>query len=174
MAGAMLSSTDVQEELSLAYVRAVACHAGFSVEGVTKDRDGIDLHIHARDLIVPEAALSSPVLAVQLKAHGVENAPEEPTFPFDVPVKNYNKLCVPRSAIPRVLVVYLMPKQPAEWLNWSEEKLVMRRSAYWHSLRGKPPSTNQEKHRIQIDRANVFNPQSVRALLERVAKEEDL
>ena len=174
MAPAMLSKQDVQEELSLAYVHAVASRAGFSAEVVRKDRDGIDLHIHARDLVVDDASLTSPVVAVQLKAHMIELEPVGATFPFDVPIHNYNRLCAPRSAIPSILVVFAMPRDESAWVECTEGALVLRRSAYWMNLKGAPPSPNESTKRVHVDRANLFNPETVRALLVRVAREENL
>lgn len=170
----MLSKQDIQEELSLAYVHAVACRAGFSVEGVKKDRDGIDLHIHARELVVPDATLTSPVIAVQLKAHMIELEEGSQAFPFDVPVGNYNRLCAARSAIPAILVVFAMPRDESAWVECSEDALVLRRSAYWMSLRGAPLSPNDATKRVHVSRANVFNPEAVQMLLTRVAREEAL
>jgi Domain of unknown function (DUF4365) len=174
MDGSMLTTNDIKEELSLAFVRAVACRAGFSVDPIGKDRDSIDVIIRARGLIVPDAALTSPALEMQLKATAVQTPPVEATFPFDLPVKNYNDLVPQRAAIPRLLLVYIMPLDPATWLDCTEDALIMRRSAYWHSLRGKPKVLASSTKRVQLSRANVFTPDSLRMLLERVAREEEL
>ena len=64
----MLWPNDIKEELSLAYVHAVATRAGFSVEWIKKDRDSIDLKIMARGRLDDNATLYSPELSVQLKA----------------------------------------------------------------------------------------------------------
>jgi len=44
----VLTRNDIMEELRLVYVRAVASRAGFPVEEIRRDRDSVDLHIHAR------------------------------------------------------------------------------------------------------------------------------
>ena len=65
----MLWHNDIKEELSLAYVHAVATRAGFAVEGIKKDRDSVDLKILARGRLHADASLESPELSVQLKGN---------------------------------------------------------------------------------------------------------
>lgn len=168
----MLSTNDVKEELSLTYVQAIASRAGYSVEGVRRDRDSVDVIIRAKGFF-PDAALMSPAIDLQLKATAIDLAAHPERISFDLPVKNYKEL-VPRSAIPRLLVLYAMPVDDTTWLGWSEESLVLRRTAYYLNLKGHPPTASEYTTRVQIPRANVFNPETVRMLLERVAREEDL
>ena len=169
----MLSENDIMEELSLAYVRAVVSRAGYAVEEVRRDRDSIDLHIHARGQIAP-ATLHSPVLGVQLKSTKLD-PPVAPaaTFPFDLKVKNYSDLIAP-SMIPRILVVFSMPEDREQWLACSEDALVLRRAAYWCSLAGFASTSNTATVRVQVPRAQVFDGAAVASLLVRVARQEGL
>lgn len=64
----MLSENDIKEELSHAYVHAVAAHAGFSFERITKDRDSIDATICAKGYLAADSNFASPKLDLQLKA----------------------------------------------------------------------------------------------------------
>jgi hypothetical protein len=66
----------------------------------------------------------------------------------------------------------VLPEDEAQWLSQSLEELVMRRCAYWVSLRGVEPTTNQRTIRIRMPRANVFSSAAVCQLLDE-AKEED-
>lgn len=158
------------EELSLTYVRAVASRGGFAVEEVRRDRDGIDLHIHARGRI-GSGAVHSPVLGVQLKSTALDPSAEHERIAFDLKVKNYNDLTSP-TLIPRVLVVFLLPEDPTMWLTCTEDALVLRRSAYWLSLWKLPPTTNESTARVHLPRSQVFDTPCVRRLLETIAREE--
>lgn len=169
----MLSESDVKEELSLAYVRAVAARAGFSVEETRKDRDSVDLTICARGALCPDAPITSPDLKVQLKATALGPLPER-EFDFDLPSHNYNALADTKRSVPLILVVFVMPKDKAQWLSCTESRLALRHCAYWVSLAGQSPTSNQTKQCIKVPRAQVFNPRSLRALLVRVAREEGL
>jgi hypothetical protein len=93
--------------------------------------------------------------------------------PFDLKVKNHNDL-VRLTFIPGVLVVFVLPEDPSQWLTWSEEALVLRRSAYWLSLRGRAPTTNESSVRVHLPRAQVFDGTALTALLGRISRQEEL
>lgn len=158
------------EELSLVYVRAVASRGGFAVEEVRRDRDSIDLHIHARGSL-GGGVLHSPVLAVQLKSTARDLAEDGPGFHYDLKVRNYNDLVRP-TLIPCVLVLFLLPEDPNSWLTWTEQALVLRRSAYWLSLCGRPATANESTARVQMSRTRVFDSACIRGLLERISRQE--
>ena len=169
----MLTTNDIKEELSIAYVRAVASRAGFAVEEIRRDRDSIDLKIYARGRLTPAATLMSPELAVQLKAT-VLAAPCGRSFSFPLPRKNYDDLIVEKTLVPRILVVFTMPRDATTWLRCSHGALTLKQCAYWASLRGLPPTTNKATKTVTLRRAQPFNPTALRGLLERVACQEDL
>lgn len=166
----MLEPNDIKEELSLAYVRAVASRAGFAVEEVRRDRDSIDLHVCARGAL-DGGPVESPVLDVQLKSTSRDLPAGGTKIPYDLKVKNYNDL-VRNTLIPRILVVFFLPEDPEHWLTLTDEALVLRRAAYWLSLKGRPPTTNKETERVQLLRSRVFDPTSIRDILGRIAREE--
>lgn len=168
----MLSHNDIMEELSLAYVRAVASRASFAVEEVRRDRDSVDLRIHARG-VLGDGEVHSPVLGVQLKSTALDVPADSTRVPFDLKVKNYNDLVRP-TLIPGVLVVFLMPSDPEHWLTWTEEALVLRRSAYWLSLRGMPVTTNDATTRVHLSRTQVFDLAAIRGLLQQISRGEEL
>lgn len=168
----MLTTNDIKEELSIAYVRAVASRAGFAVEEIRKDRDSIDLKILARGRLTPAATLTAPELAVQLKAT-VLAAPCGSSFTFPLPRKNYDDLAE-KTLVPRILVVFTMPRDPKTWLRCSHGALTLKQCAYWASLRGLPPTTNRTTKAVTLRRAQPFNPTTLRDLLVRVACQEDL
>jgi hypothetical protein len=168
----MLSENDVKEELSYAYVHAIASRAEFSCESIAKDRDSIDLHICARGRLHPESSLISPQLAVQLKATALDPLPDG-AFDFRLKRKNYDDLRQ-RSMVPRILVVFVMPADPAAWVNLSEEALLLRRCAYWCSLRGAPDSENERYQMVSISRRNAFTGEALRALMVKASRQEEI
>lgn len=115
--------------------------------------------------------LHSPALAVQLKSTAFD-LPEGCTgFPYDLKVRNYNDLIRP-TLIPCVLVLLLLPADEERWLTWTEEALVLRRSAYWLSLCGLPATSNEATARVHLPRGQVFDSAGIRGLLERVSRQE--
>ncbi|MFZ5891860.1 MAG: DUF4365 domain-containing protein [Myxococcota bacterium] len=168
----MLYINDKKEELSLVYVHAVAAAAGFSVEKIRRDRDSIDLSVCSAGPLSQDASLNSPSLDIQLKAHVCEPLPPE-GFAFDLPVKNYNDLVVKRL-VPAILVVFIMPEEAARWLTCSEDALILKNCAYWLSLRGSNPTANTATQRVHVARANLLDPPTLRTLLTRIGREEEL
>jgi hypothetical protein len=165
----MLWPNDIKEELSLAYVHAVATRAGFAVEGIKKDRDSVDLKILARGRLDPQSSLESPELSVQLKATQRDISGGD-NLHFDLPLNNYADL-TKRAMVPRILVVFFMPEDETEWVTVTNESLIMRRSAFWMSLLGFPPSTNTTSQRVHLPPSQGFDPDSLRAMLARVSQE---
>jgi len=171
----MLSANDVKEQLSVAYVQAVAARAGFSVERVLVDRDSVDLKVCGRGWMGGGATLSSPELGIQLKATSrpVDLAGGTERFSFALSRKNYNDL-VRATLVPRILVVVVMPESEAEWLTLTPEALTLRRCAYWKSLRGAAPTENGTGQAVHLSRARSFTHESLRELLGKVSREEEL
>ncbi|MCP3135854.1 DUF4365 domain-containing protein [Pyxidicoccus xibeiensis] len=168
----MLGPNDIKEQLSLAYIHAVASRAGCSVEKVGVDRDSIDLKLCARGQFVDDAALTSPELAVQLKATARASLTED-TLSFVLSKKNYDDL-VAHSLVPRILVVFVMPEDEAQWFTLTPESLILRRCAYWHSLRGEPRTANGTAQTVHLSRQRLFTHDTLRELLMKVAREEAL
>jgi hypothetical protein len=56
----------------------------------------------------------------------------------------------------------------------TNESLIMRRSAYWMSLLGAPPSTNIASQRVHFQPTQGFDPASLKSMLVRVSQEEVL
>ena len=82
--------------------------------------------------------------------------------------RTYELLRDPEAPIPRILVLLVLPDDEAEWLDQSEEHLVLRRCAYWQSLTGWEPVTNRKTVRLTIPRNNVFSVESLRGIMNRV------
>lgn len=166
-----LAETDIQEELSLAYVRAVASSVGYSVEEVRKDRDSIDLRICAKGKLADDVNLESPILSVQLKSsYAIEMVAEKLSFPLKL--KNYNDLRRTKVQMPAILVVLVLPRERERWISWTPEQLELRHCAFWHSLRGSPETTNSTTCSIAIPREQTFTPQTLQDLMLKVAREQ--
>jgi hypothetical protein len=122
------------------------------------DRDSVDLGFMATGRMRPN-------LHVQLKATiNLRKAGE--IFKFALKKKNYDDLRVP-TQVPRIVVVLALPKQETSWLNVSVSHLVMKRCAYWASLRGEPElPDDQASVSIEIPTVNRFDVDCLRKLME--------
>lgn len=154
-----------KEEFSRAYVLAVAAAAGMSTYGLSVDDDSIDIGLAARG---GQGRLRSPRIELQLKCTA-EQPPPGPDFPHELKIKNYEELCG-ASVVPRILVVVVVPELPGDWLNHSEDQLVLRRCAYWVSLREMPNVQNTRSVTIRMPRVQVFNVTALIQLMSMVGE----
>ena len=138
----ILRSEGRQEALSKAYAHAVAAGAGYTTATYDYDRHGIDLLIQA-------GGDFSPALGLQLKATVNLKSLDHEWFSFQLEARYYEALRRP-SQTPKLLVVLDMPRvEEADWISVTVEELIVRRCAYWHSLKG-CPERSQSKPTIRI------------------------
>jgi Domain of unknown function (DUF4365) len=155
----LLSDQDSESSLSIAFVHAIAAHAGYICgEPPGPDRDSIDLQVSAGGPMRPK-------LDIQLKA--TKNLIEhEDAFSFPLKVKNYNDL-IAETQTPRILVVMQLHPNTNEWLSRTDEELVLRKSAYWISLKGKTQTENSATVTISIPKTNKFDVKGLQELMEK-------
>jgi hypothetical protein len=158
MSDALLTIQDRQEALSWAYANVIAAGAGYTTYKPDFDRDSVDIGFNA-------AGAARPNLHVQLKAT-INLRKEGNVFRFSLKKKNYDDLRVP-TQVPRILVVLALPKAETSWLNVSVSRLIMRRSAYWVSLKGQAElPEGQASVTITIPMANTFDVSALKKLME--------
>jgi Domain of unknown function (DUF4365) len=160
---------DHKEQVSFAYVRAVAAVAGFGIieNPYHPDDDSIDVKFHSK-------TKRRAQLEAQLKCTACELVPNGATeIPFDLPTKNYNDLVVD-VLTPRILIVVTVPILQADWCLHSEQELLLRRCGYFVSLAGREPSENKNTVRIKLPRANVLTPAKLTELMSKIDAGEPL
>lgn len=168
----MLTDNDIKEELSYAYLHAVASRAGFGCDRISKDRGSVDVVLSADGGFPADAVLRHAVMQIQLKATS-QIASGDVEFSFSLPIKNYHELRA-RSQAPRLLVVFLMAEDPKHWLTVDESTLIARRCAYWCNLKGEPETDNETSRSVRIASRNIFSPEALTALMTRVARQEEI
>ena len=167
----MMDLSQQKEQFSRAYVHAVASVAGFSLYESKVDDDSIDVGFAQRGGVDGDC-YRSPKIEAQLKCTSREEVGGKDAISFDLKVKNYNEICPEHFLVPRILIVVIVPENIDEWLHQTEEELVLRRCAWWMSLRGEPMSDNVKTIRVSLPRAQVFGPQSLRDIMQKVASGE--
>ena len=61
----------------------------------------------------------------------------------------------------------LLPKDDGEWLHQTVDRLLIKRCAYWKSLRGMPDTENTTSVTIRIATAQIFDAPALNALMEK-------
>jgi Domain of unknown function (DUF4365) len=157
--------------LSRAYVRAIAARAEVVCVEATQDF-GIDFYLRAVTFQAGRYSDTGPELDVQLKSTTRAEMSDTEVI-HDLEVRAYNLLrehLVP--GWPRILVLLVLPEDEVEWLTHTVDELILRRCAYWVSLRGSEPVTAHRTVRIALPRGNVFSAEALVELLDRVKQGE--
>ena len=162
MTGALLTVPDQEEALSRAYAHAVAARAGYVTAVYDMDRDGVDLRIQA-------GGEMRPALELQLKATINLGESSERYFRFPLKHRNYEFLRI-ETQTPRLLVVLDLPRDKHEWMTITENDLVLRRRAYWLSLKGYEETGNRSSVTVRIPSDNLFDVDGLRGLMEQSRK----
>ena len=169
----MLPDTQIQEEISRAYIYAIASKAGFTFDKPSTDYDSIDVRISAIGKPHETSVLESPTLELQVKATYAHEFNEGNELHFPLKMKNYNDLRK-NTAAPRILVVLLMPRDKELWVTTDHDKLEVHHCAYWISLKGLDDIDNQESKTIIIPKINMFNAESLTQMMIKISKGEEL
>ena len=147
------------EQLSMAYIRAVAASAGYQISKPEPDTDSVDGVLMA-------SFGRKPQLNFQAKATTQDfRIGSELHFPLSI--KNYNDLRAD-TLIPRILIVLLMPREQAQWMNQTDEELCLRRCAYWVCLADRPDTTNTSSVTVEVPTSNVFDHEQLVDLMQKV------
>jgi hypothetical protein len=154
----LLTPQDIEEALSRAFVQAIAARAGYTISYSDFDRDGIDIEIKAGGLFRPR-------IDAQLKATVNLGDSNNGVFKYALNRRNYDLLRAATQS-PRILIVLALPKDPQRWLTLTTEELILRRCAYWCSLKGAPESSNKASVTVDVRDTNVFGIESLKALME--------
>jgi hypothetical protein len=169
----LLTKPHRQEALSRAYIQAVAARCGLSYQLRGTDY-GIDLSLHEIVVQAGHYREAGHQLDIQLRSTATVSIGATDVR-YDLEVRAaYNVLRDAQVRNPRVLVLYVFPEEEGEWLTCSEEQTVLRRSANWLSVVGKPSVQNRRTIRVAIPRTNLFSVEGLQGLLKRLREGEVL
>ena len=155
-----MTSQNIESELSYAYLHAVCSKAGISCKPGDRHDDGagVDAEINYRGPL-KHPYLRDVQLNVQLKATTNQPVIIERGFSYFLQgTTRYDKLRTNDSPIYKILVVLFLPENSDEWLNCSEEELILKKAAYWVNLYGAPSVDTTSGTTIYIPTSNILTP----------------
>ncbi|MEW6238122.1 MAG: DUF4365 domain-containing protein [Candidatus Omnitrophota bacterium] len=155
-----------QEQFSNAYLQAIASVAGCVMAKPNIDDDSVDWTLSCK-------IEGRPKLDIQLKST-VDYDLKENIFKYDLETKNYRDLIISDILVPRILVVLFIPQDISEWLSQRHKELMLRRCAYWKSLKGFPPTENKNTIRVDIPYDNPFTVVALKEMMIKIGKGESL
>ncbi len=71
-------------------------------------------------------------------------------------------------------MLLVLPEDEMAWTEQGEDHLLLRRCAYWMSLKGMGPTTNTATIRLAIPRTNLFSVDALQRLMDKVRNREEL
>lgn len=165
----MLTDNHVKEGLSRAYVQAIGARAGIIVSMHNRSHDyGIDGSFHAVSLINNRRTEIGITLDFQLKAtscpvfHG-----ENISFPLDADIFNsFGYRAKNPVFTPAILIVLILPSNPEEWVELSEDELILRKCCYWTSIYDLTP--NLYSANVKIPTNQVLTPERLKQMLKNI------
>jgi hypothetical protein len=168
----VLTRNHRQEALSRAYVQAIAGRCGLMSS--FRDFDyGIDVTRHDIQRRGHRHMESGFKLDIQAKSTTTRNLTATDVV-YDLDVKNYEDLRDPQVGCPRILVLLVLPEGEAQWIDQTEEHLLLRNAAYWLSLKGQGGTRNRKTVRVFLRRGNLFSVQALESLMGKVRRREAL
>lgn len=168
----MLTRNHRQEVICRSYVQAIAGRCGLSSS--FRDFDyGIDVTLHDIRRRGHRHMESGFNLDIQAKSTTTQSLTATDVV-YDIEVKNYDDLRDSQVGCPRILVLLVLPEDEGQWIEQSEERVLLRHAAYWLSLSGWGPTANQKTVRVALPRANLFSVQALETLMGKVRKGEPL
>lgn len=135
----------------MAYVRAIAAKAGYNVQ-FFKEQYKVDGTIRRVRKIRNTYEDTGHSLEFELKS-SFNFSLEDGKIKYQLEADNYNQL-VRRSkdqnATHQILILYCMPKNPEEWVNVTEDELILRKCCFWHQLYRERETGNISNVQIEI------------------------
>ena len=114
-------------------------------------------------------------LKVQLKSSYARiTEHEDGSITYALEVKNYKSLIAPDRFVPLILVVFHMPREEAQWIEQTTDWLKIKKCAYWISLKGKADTDNTETVSIKIPAENLLTKDSLKEIMRKISREEEL
>ena len=166
------SPTDIESELSFAYLKAIAARAGYECVQATRiaDNKGIDATITGCGDFGKDA-FSQATILIQLKSTFEKLETTKSHIKYDLKIKTYDDSRVD-SENSMYVVLLLLPRDKGKWLTSTRSLLSLRTCAYWFSNRGAPPISNVSTRRVLIPKRNRLTVKQLEMLLIKSAKSE--
>jgi hypothetical protein len=144
-----------KEQISRAYVHAIASQGGYTVGDWNVDKDGVDVTLRDRGLMVD----------IQLKCT------ESPRtvrggYSFDLDIETYNKLRSTERSAPGHLVLLVVPPNLELWVTQHQDSVVLACHGYWACLHGREAANSSATTAISLPQEQQLTVKSMRSMFD--------
>lgn len=161
-----LTREHIQEELSVAYISAVAAKAGYDCQNYGKKDYGIDIQVNPITIGSDNSRYyDGTPLRIQAKATQNFGEGNDEFISFVLKARNYNILARAEKNFPIILVLYCMPNEESDWLDVRDDGITLKHCGYWYSLFGKELTKNTSSVTIKIPRSQIFSESTLNSIM---------
>lgn len=158
-----------QEEISKAYLHAIAAQCGYAVGNWTQDHGCLDATLGAPSR-VGAGHLAKPKLDLQLKATRRTDVEHTDHIAWSLDAAHYASLIADSSA-PHLLVILLLPEDHGQTIEHTVDHLLIRRCAYWVTMTGMAAITNGAGScTVHLPKSQPFSPTELHRIMELVSQ----
>lgn len=142
----ILRPTTQKEQFQIAYVSAMAAHAGLTTNHPMVDDDSVDIQINGRNF---PGRVRRPIIQVQLKCTSQDLIREE-LIKFPLKKKNYDDLRDSHVVVPRYLAILVVPEDNNIWIEHLDGHMLLRNECYWMSIKDMPDTPNDTSVTVSV------------------------
>ena len=156
--------TKRKEQFNVAYVGAIAAQVGINNARTEVDDDSVDVYLVGKNY---SGRIRNPQIQLQLKCTS-QNLVSGAVIKFQLKRKNYDDLRGENVLCPRYLAVLMVPHNENEWIEHSNDGMLLRHSCYWVSIRDLPAISN-ESIVVDVPLAQRLTPQELKRMMTRAS-----
>lgn len=161
-----------KENLGQAYVRTVVATVGYNL---SKDENDFGMDGTIKDVAVRDNRYYNNGFSIEYQLKSSWDVSfENNELVYDLESKNYNDLAAWDGSVPAILILFVLPRNENEWVDFSTNGLTIRQCAWWCSLAGQPTTNNGTTKRIRIPISQVFSPDALKDLMAKVRRGDTL
>jgi len=157
-----MDSDQQKEQFSNAFLHAIATVGECSVSKPSVDEDSVDWTLQKR-------IHRRPRIDLQLKCTAKAETFTENGISFGLKKKNYDDLRIVDLVVPRILVVVFVPQDVSDWLTSDPQSLILRRCAYWMSIRGAMPTENETGVTVYLPKGQRFDVAALNNMMQTIS-----
>lgn len=158
------------EDLSVAYLSAIAAQASVDFESIRHDEDSVDCMLK-KVVVLEGGSQFRSSLHVQLKSTSSKNLYSigQNVITYQLKKKNYNDLRK-RGTNEIILCLLILPEESEKpWVECTDDELLLYGRMYWCSLRDKPDATQEDRVPVKLPKDQFLDPNTLDTLMNRVA-----
>ena len=161
-----MTETRRMEDVSVAYLSAIAAQASVDFETLHHDEDSVDCMLK-KVVVLENGNQFRSSLHVQLKSTASRNLCSigENVITYQLKKKNYDDLRK-LGTNEMILCLLVLPEESEKpWVECTDAELLLHGKMYWCSLRNKPDSPQKDKVLVELPRNQFLTPETLENLM---------